>query len=233
MQFLPTVIAAAGAPAGSNLMPARAHLRGRLRTGTAMLALLAGILCVPVDAFADDLADVQTLVRQGNLTQATERLNAYLAKNPKDARARFLRGLVLTEQKRPADAIRVFVALTEDYPELPEPYNNLAVLYAGQGDLDKARIALEMAIRTNPSYAAAHENLGDVLLQLASQSYAKALQHEPRNASVPNKLSLIRNLLSPPVKSPPNRLPLANTTPANTTPSNTRPVTPASPAAKP
>ena len=99
--------------------------------------------------------------------------------------------------------------------------------------LDKARIALEMAIRTNPSYAAAHENLGDVLLQLASQSYAKALQHEPRNASVPNKHSLIHNQLSPPVKSPPNRLPLANATPANTTPSNTRPVTPASPAAKP
>jgi tetratricopeptide (TPR) repeat protein len=122
----------------------------------------------------------------------------------------------------------IFRQLNQDYPELPEPYNNLAVLYAGQGDLDKARIALEMAIRTNPSYAAAHENLGDVLLQLASQSYAKALQNEPRNASIPNKLALIRNLLSPPVRSQPNRLPLTNTTPASSSP-----VTPASPAAKP
>ena len=196
MQFLPTVIAAAGAPAGSNLMPARAHLRGRLRAGTAMLALLVGILCVPVDALADDLADVQALVKQGNLTQATERLNAYLAKNPKDARARFLRGLVLTEQKRPADAIRVFVALTEDYPELPEPYNNLAVLYASQGQFERARQMLESAIRTHPSYATAHENLGDIYAKMASEAYDRALQLDRSNTGVQTKLALIRELFS-------------------------------------
>jgi tetratricopeptide (TPR) repeat protein len=122
----------------------------------------------------------------------------------------------------------IFRQLNQDYPELPEPYNNLAVLYAGQGDLDKARIALEMAIRTNPSYAAAHENLGDVLLQLASQSYAKGLQYEPRSASIPNKLALIRNLLSPPVRTQPNRVPMTSVSPASTSPT-----TPASPAAKP
>src|SRR6266478_4423624 len=94
-----------------------------------------------------------------------------IADNPRDARARFLKGLILTEQNKPNDAIKVFTALTDDYPELPEPYNNLAVLYASQGQYDKARKSLEMAIRTHPSYAIAHENLGDVYAKMASEAY--------------------------------------------------------------
>ena len=86
----------------------------------------------------------------------------YIRDRPKDAQGRFLKGQILTEMNKPADAIAVFTKLTEDYPELPEPYNNLAVLYAQQKQYDKARTALEMAIRTHPSYAIAYENLGDV-----------------------------------------------------------------------
>ena len=206
-----------------------------LQKMAALLSLCAALVvtAIPTGAHADDYSDVNRLVTARKLGEALAKADAYLAGKPRDPQMRFIKGVIHNDMGQSAEAMAIFRQLNQDYPELPEPYNNLAVLYAGLGDLDKARIALEMAIRTNPSYAAAHENLGDVLLQLASQSYAKALQHEPRNASVPNKLSLIRNLLSPPVKSPPNRLPLANTTPANTTPSNTRPVTPASPAAKP
>jgi tetratricopeptide (TPR) repeat protein len=97
---------------------------------------------------------------------------------------------------RPADAIAVFTKLTEDYPELPEPYNNLAVLYAQQKQYDKARTALEMAIRTHPSYSIAHENLGDVYAKLASQAYDKALQLDSSNSITQSKLSLIRELIS-------------------------------------
>ncbi|MEI6319973.1 MAG: tetratricopeptide repeat protein, partial [Pseudomonadota bacterium] len=154
------------------------------------------MFCATSAVQADDLSDVHALVKQGNLTQATERLNAFLAKNPKDARARFLRGLILTEQKRPAEAIRVFLALTEDYPELPEPYNNLAVLYAAQGQFDRARQMLESAIRTHPSYATAHENLGDIYAKMASEAYDRALQLDRSNAGVQTKLSLIRELFS-------------------------------------
>ena len=93
-----------------------------------------------------------------------------------------------------------FLKLTEDYPELPEPYNNLAVLYASQSQYDKARAALEMAIRTNPSYATAHENLGDVYAKLASQAYSKALQLDSNNAGVQPKLALIRDLFAPSAK---------------------------------
>ena len=91
--------------------------------------------------------------------------------------------MIQRESGKPTDAIATFTKLTEDYPELPEPYNNLAVLYAGQSQFDKARAALEMAIRTNPSYATAHENLGDVYAKLASQAYNKALQLDAANAA--------------------------------------------------
>ena len=113
---------------------------------------------------------------------------------------RFLKGVILTEQSKPQEAITAFTKLIEDYPELPEPYNNLAVLYAGQSQFDKARAALEMAIRTNPSYATAHENLGDVYAKLASQAYSKALQLDGTNTGVQPKLSLIRDLFAPGAK---------------------------------
>jgi ketosteroid isomerase-like protein len=109
---------------------------------------------------------------------------------------RFLKGVIHRDSGKTAEAIATFTRLTEDYPELPEPYNNLAVLYASQSQFDKARAALEMAIRTNPSYATAHENLGDVYAKLASQAYNKALQLDTNNQAVPPKLALIRELFS-------------------------------------
>ena len=119
------------------------------------------LLATPVLAQGDELQEAQQLLKQGQVDRALERVDQYLKTKPKDARGRFLRGILLTEQNKPQDAIKVFTELTQDYPELPEPYNNLAVLHASQGQYDKARAALEMAIRTHPSYATAHENLGD------------------------------------------------------------------------
>lgn len=159
--------------------------------------LTAGALFFAPLACADELQEISKLAKQGQHATALDRLNGYLASHPKDAQARFLKGLILTEQNKPADAITVFTALTQDYPELPEPYNNLAVLYASQQQYDKARIALEMAIRTHPSYATAHENLGDIYAKLASLSYDKALQLDKGNASAQTKLSMVRELFIP------------------------------------
>ena len=161
-----------------------------------LLALVAA-LSAPALALADDYADVNQLLRSGRNAEALAKADQYLAAKPRDPQMRFIRGVVLTESGRTGDAINAFVKLTEDYPELPEPYNNLAVLYAGQSQFDKARAALEMAIRTNPSYATAHENLGDVYAKLASQAYSKALQLDGSNTAVQPKLALIRELFSP------------------------------------
>jgi tetratricopeptide (TPR) repeat protein len=145
---------------------------------------------------ADELQDINSLVKQGQHAKALERVNQYLAQKPTDPNARFTKGLILAEQNKVADAIEVFTALSRDYPELPEPYNNLAVLYAAQGQYEKARQQLEKSIRTHPSYATAYENLGDVYTKLASQAYDKALQFDSSNSAAKNKLSLIRDLMS-------------------------------------
>jgi tetratricopeptide (TPR) repeat protein len=165
-------------------------------------AALGILLAITIPAQADDIQDANKLFKQGLNTQAMDKVNAFLATKPKDAQARFLKGLILADQGNTADAITVFSSLTQDYPELPEPYNNLAVLYAGQGQYEKAKEQLEMAIRTNPTYATAHENLGDIYAKMASQAYDRALQLEKSgpnssaNANTKTKLALIRELFS-------------------------------------
>lgn len=167
-----------------------------------LLALAAALLpaLTMMPAFADDYSDVNQLLRAGKFPDALAKADQYLQAKPRDPQMRFVKGVIQSESGKPFDAIATFTKLTEDYPELPEPYNNLAVLYAGQNQLDKARTALEMAIRTNPSYTTAHENLGDVYAKLASQAYAKALQLDANNNAVQPKLALIRELFAPVVK---------------------------------
>ena len=168
-------------------------------SGTVRLLVVAAMLSVTA-AYADEYSDVNVLVRAGKLTEALTKADQYLAGKPRDPQMRFIKGVIQTEAAKPTDAITTFTQITQDYPELPEPYNNLAVLYAGQGQFDKARAALEMAIRTNPSYATAHENLGDVYAKLASQAYSKALQLDGANTGVQPKLALIRTLFAPDAK---------------------------------
>ncbi len=149
----------------------------------------------PATPDADAMQEISKQIKQGQYPQALEQVNRYLAGKPKDAQGRFLKGIILTEMNKPNEAIAIFTKLTEDYPELPEPYNNLAVIYAQQKQFDKAKQALEMAIRTHPSYATAHENLGDIYARLASQAYDKALQIDSSNSSAQKKLALIGDLM--------------------------------------
>ena len=169
-----------------------------LRTLPQLLRLVAltALLGAGV-AHAEDYSDIIQLLKSGKAAEALVKADQRLAATPRDPQLRFLRGVAQADSGKQGEAITTFTKLTEEYPELPEPYNNLAVLYANQNQLDKARTALEMAIRTNPSYATAHENLGDIYAKLASQAYNKALQLDATSAnSVKPKLALIRDLFS-------------------------------------
>ena len=148
-------------------------------------------------AWADDPTDINQLVRAGKLGEALVRVDKAMSERPKDVQLRFLKGVIQREAGRTYEAIATFTKLTEDHPELPEPYNNLAVIYASQNQWDKARASLEMALRTNPSYATAHENLADVYAKLASQAYSKALQMDDKAAATPPKLALIGEVQAP------------------------------------
>ncbi|MCP5151660.1 MAG: tetratricopeptide repeat protein [Chromatiales bacterium] len=160
---------------------------------TSLLALGLGL--APA-AGAADLDEARTLARRGDFDGALTALDQVLAAEPNDPQARFLRGVVLAETRRVDEAIAVFTGLTRDYPELPEPHNNLAVLYAAEGEYDKARDALLVAINTHPSYATAHENLGDIYAKMAGLAYDRALSLDTANATAKSKLALISELFS-------------------------------------
>ncbi|MBS0344071.1 MAG: tetratricopeptide repeat protein [Proteobacteria bacterium] len=166
----------------------------RLFLFAALLALVAGWAG---SARADQYADVTALLRQGRANEALAKADAYAAANPRDPQMRFLRGVILTDQGKPAEAINAFTALTQEFPELPEPYNNLAALYASQSEFGKARDALETALQRNPNYSTAHENLGDVYVRLAAQSYTKAQQLDKGNTTIAPKLALLREVFLP------------------------------------
>lgn len=164
-------------------------------------ALAAGAVAVTAVAATvpgvADYNDIQQLVRQGDMSAALRRVEQRIAQNPKDPQLQFLKGVIQSDAGQFDAAEQTFLALTRLYPELPEPYNNLAALYARSNRYDKAREALETAVRLNPGYAVARENLGDVYARLAAESYAKASQIDGANPRLAPKLAQIRELLRP------------------------------------
>ena len=168
------------------------------------VAWLSFFLALP--AHGDALTEAQRLLDQGQIPAALTRVDSHLASKPGDAQGRFLRGLILSRAGRANEAIAVFTSLSEDYPDLPEPYNNLAVLYAQQKQYEQARAVLETAVRVHPGYAVAHENLGDVYVQLASDAYPKAAPLEGGTKRLKTKLNLARELLGQPATAPASSL---------------------------
>jgi len=187
----------------------------RLAAGTALaLALLAGgeasaqaprqsPLGSPTQTRPHDSA--QAALRSGDATRALEISETALKTFPNDAQLRFIRAMALNQLNRLPEAEAAFTDLTQEFPELPEPYNNLAVVRAAQGKLDQARVALEDAIRAVPGYAVAHENLGDIHVQLAARSYRNALRLEPANRTIAPKLKLVSQVGAQPASAPSTR----------------------------
>ena len=166
----------------------------------ALLGMMAAWLLAasPVRAQDAPYDRVQTLIGAGEWSLAMTEAQAWLRQQPRDPQMRFLTS-VIHQQRGDADAARaVLVALTQDYPELPEPHNNLAVLEAAQGRLAEARAALETAIRLNPAYATAHRNLGDVYLRLSAQSYRNALLQASGSPEAVKHLQAVEQLLATP-----------------------------------
>ncbi|HEY8880950.1 MAG TPA: tetratricopeptide repeat protein [Roseateles sp.] len=137
-----------------------------------ILLLLAAMAAAP--ARADDLANAQRTWLAGQKAQAVEQIEQALVRQPDDLQLRFALGVMRMELGDRTKALDIFSRLTQDFPDLADPYNNLAVLHAAAGELDEAKIALEQALRLQPEHAQAQENLGDVLLRLALRAYQRA-----------------------------------------------------------
>jgi tetratricopeptide (TPR) repeat protein len=214
--------------------------QSKITLTSAFRLVIAATLLITSSAQADEYSDVNQLIRADKFAEAAAKADAYLVAKPRDPQMRFLKGVIQRSAGKSAEAIFTFTKLTEDFPELPEPYNNLAVLYSSQGQFEKARTALEMAIRTNPSYATAHENLGDIYSRLASQAYNSALQIDANSVGAAPKLAIIKEVFKANLKVPPTAstsIPVAPVisatpkavTPLPTTPAPTAPI----PAGKP
>lgn len=170
-------------------------VRSVSRPGCLSSAIFLAFLMATGAAHADDYDDVSALMRSGRMADALRQADVYLINRPRDPQMRFLKGMIQRDTGKIDDAMQSFKSLTEDYPELPEPHNNLAVLYAARNEIDKARASLEMAVRTNPNYATAQENLGDVYVRLAANAFTRAQQLGGGNASLTPKLNLIQQLV--------------------------------------
>ncbi len=161
-----------------------------------LVGVLLALTAISAPAAADPLKNIRLLLRDGQYEKALPRLNSFLKDNPEHAEARFLKGLALAEEGRADEAQVVFLELTGDYPGLPEPHNNLAVLYAAKGDYAMARDSLLLAIGNHPGYATAHENLGDIYARMAGVAYGKALEIDAENQTARVKLAMVRELFS-------------------------------------
>ena len=159
------------------------------------------LMCVSTEA-ADEIparAVIERQFRQGPAAQALQALQwaeRAVAAQPDDAAMRFLYGVMLSESRREADAIGVFERMVQDFPELPEPYNNLAVLHAGRGQLDRSRELLEAALRSDPNYRTAHQNLGDVFVRLALRAYEAAGRGNRADEPLQRRLRMTRDLVA-------------------------------------
>ncbi|WP_121317442.1 tetratricopeptide repeat protein [Paraburkholderia sp. RAU2J] len=156
-------------------------------------------------AVRDNTPEIDASIAQKNWEASLTQLDARIASNPRDAQAKFKRATVLAHLNRDDEAIAAFTELTQLYPELPEPYNNLAALYAKQGHLIEARTALETATKANPSYGLAYENLGDVYLRLASEAYRHAQGLGKASPTTARRLADIQKIVSPPKNGAPAR----------------------------
>ena len=157
-----------------------------------LLAWFCAGLLLAAPAAADDAPAVSRLMEAGRYAEAMAAADAGLERQPGDARLRFAKGILLARQGQSGPAIAMLEKLTADFPGLPEPYNNLAALYAAQGDFRQAQLALEKAVQLKPDYLIAYENLGDVLAELASQAYEKANALDGSNARTRERLAALR-----------------------------------------
>lgn len=141
-----------------------------------------------------EAAEISTLVQAGKSEDAVKRADKFLADKPRDLQVRFLRAVALVDLGRKQDAIDALTKLTQDFPELPEPYNNLAVLAAAQGGLDHAEHLLQQALAAQPNYITAQENLGDLYVAMAAAAFERAAKLDPANSGLKSKLALARDL---------------------------------------
>ena len=137
-------------------------------------------------------AQAQSMAENGNPGGALRQLETRLATNPQDSRAAYLKGLVLMQLGRGEEAERWYKMMQANFPNLPQPGNALAVIYAGRGDLPAAELALREVLAKHPEHNSARVNLARLYVQMAQAEYEKALKATPDNAMIARKIEALK-----------------------------------------
>jgi len=140
--------------------------------------------------------DIYKLIGDKKYPAAMAEIDKELAVNPRNVQLRFIRSRIQIEMGETEAAKKTLLELTQQFPELPEPYNNLAALHAQSGNLDQAKEYLELALKVQPAFPAALENLGDVYTRLAARAYGKAYSINKRLTSSQKKMKLANDILN-------------------------------------
>jgi len=172
----------------------------RLTLHLACLACLTLALLCAWPAHADEISDVRAMLARGDAEAALQRAEAASKAQPRDAQLRFLQAVALMDLKRDDEALALFTRLSQEYPELPDPQNNIALLQARAGRLELARQALEAALRNDPSHRLARTNLGQVYLMLAVQAWEQAAVGGQLEPALQRRLEAVRALLQAPAR---------------------------------
>lgn len=138
--------------------------------------------------------DINSLIINGNYNLAMQKVNNTLIDHPQNMTARFQYATILSLTQKTDTAIEEYNKLLKDYPSLFEVNNNLGVLYASQGLYEKAANSFQDAITTNPKYNTALENLGDLYIKMAMQSYKRVLSNDLNNENVMLKYVKLKSL---------------------------------------
>ncbi len=160
-----------------------------------MVLLLAATALSPGVARANALAEARALSFQGDPAAALRRVEAAVAADPSDVQLRFLRGVLLIDLHRDAEALAHFELMSLEFPELPDPFNNLALLHARALRLDEARQALETALRNDPGHRTARANLAQVYLMLAARTLESLVAQAPAEPQQQRRLDAVRVLI--------------------------------------
>jgi len=171
-------------------------------------------------------SDVERLIKARKYQDAVDLINADLKKTPRNVQLRFVKARLQIEMRKFDQAKNTLIEITQQFPELPEPYNNLAALAANQGKWIEARDYLELALKLRPSYAIASANLGEIYIRLGAQAYEDAAKYAQLNQrQYSNRAKALLDVLKPPPKRPTNRMgsPTLNPTESSNTPSTNLP----------
>lgn len=158
-------------------------------------------------------SEIEKLVKTQKYAEAIERIDAILAKTPRNVQLRFVKARIQIEMRQYAPAQKTLTEITQQFPELAEPYNNLAALAANQGQWIEARDYLELALKLKPTYAIASANLGEVYTRLAARAYLDAAKERTNQREYQRRAAALIGILKTPNPNSKNAVPSSTLNP--------------------